>query len=169
MKATNNKLLKAILILTMLTRVAFGQEFSKHNLEYIASDYLDTITKRSVIVVLAATPKKMQNFPPILSMRLTYGINNQDIKTAVDIQKQEVRKVSLVVYGKTIQEKNPKLFDLIKDKIDLTISEDIMLLAFQLDDISPEAINNLEIKYGLWEKHNQNIRHEKIFKFNIRE
>ena len=59
--------------------------------------------------------------------------------------------------------------EVIKNKIDLTHESEIMLLVFKLDNISSESIKNLELKYGLWEKRNQNIRLEKSFNFKIGE
>ena len=59
--------------------------------------------------------------------------------------------------------------ELIKNKIDLTNESEIMLLVFKLDNISSDSIRNLELKYGLWEKRNQDIRIEKKFNFKIRE
>jgi len=148
---------------------SFCQDIDKFNLNYIASDYTDTIDKKSVIVILAVTPINKKDFPPVLSMKFTYKINSESIETVVDILNQKEHKLTLVIYGNEVNEKCPKVYELIKDKIDLNSKRRVMLLEFKLDNISEEPIEHLTIKYGLWEKRNIDKRKEKIFEFNIKD
>ena len=148
---------------------SFCQDIDKFNLNYIASDYIDTLNKKSVIVVLAATPIKEKDFPPVLSMKFTYKVNDETSVTVIDIMKQEQKKITLVVYGNEVKEKNQKIFELIKDRIDLNSGKRLMFLAFKIENISDVPIEYLTLWYGLWEKRNQNKRIEKMFEFNIRD
>ena len=155
--------------LTICSLLSFAQNTDKFNLTYVASDYIDTINKKSVIVVLGVTPINKKDFPPILSMKFSYKVNDETTETALDILNQEEKKVAVVVYGNEINEKAPKVYELIKDRFDLNPSRRIWLLGFYIQNISDDPIERLSIKYGLWEKRNQNKRDEKIFEFNIRE
>ena len=166
---TVTKQLLTLLTILLLANLVSGQEQSKFNFEYIASDYVDSTSQKSVIAVFAVTPIKRKDFPPVLSMKLTYRVNDQETETVVNVLKQTEKKISLVIYGSSVKEKNSKLYELIKNKIDLTNESEIMLLVFKLDNISSDSIRNLELKYGLWEKRNQDIRIEKKFNFKIRE
>jgi hypothetical protein len=140
----------------------------KFNLNYIASDYLDS-TEKNVVVVLAVTPIKEEDFPPVLSMKLTYNINDETSEKVIDIQNQKEKKIQIVIYGNQVAEKSPKIYQLIKDRVDLDSGERVMLLAFYLQNISDEPIKHLTLWYGMWEKRNQNKRNEKKFEFDIRE
>ena len=171
MKLAIIKFLFLIITVNLVVKNSFGQDKfpEKFNLYYLASDYTDDSNKKSVIVILAVTPIKSKDFPPVLSMKFTYKINNDGSWTTIDLQKQIDKKVSLLILGSSVKEKSPEIYELIKNKIDLISVPDIMLLAFKLDSVSEDDINNLAIKYGLWEKRNQNIRVEKTFNFNIQE
>ncbi len=159
--------LMTIISILFLNSKSFCQDIEKFNLNYIASDYIDTIDKKSVFVVLAAIPINEKDFPPVLSMKFTYKINDETSETILDIMNQKEKKVSVVVYGNEVNEKAPKVYELIKDRIDLNPKKKVMLLGFRLENISDDPIEHLTIKYGLWEKKNQNKRDEKTFEFNI--
>jgi len=163
------KLFLITAILTICSLLGFAQNADKFNLTYVASDYIDTIDKKSVIVVLGVTPINKKDFPPILSMKFTYKVNNEYNETVLDIERQKEGEkwLTLVIYGNEVNEKAPKVYELIKDRIDLNPSRRIWLLGFYLQNISDDPIEHLSIKYGLWEKRNTNKRTEKIFEFNI--
>ena len=158
-----------IIFVHILVIKSFCQDIEKFNLDYIASDYIDTISKKSVIVVLAATPIKEKDFPPILSMKLTYKVNDENHETVIDIMKQEKKRITLVIYGNEVKTKSQEIFELVKDKVNLDTDKRVILLAFKLEDISDTPIEYLTLWYGLWEKKNSNKRTEKMFKFNIKD
>jgi hypothetical protein len=146
----------------------FGQDIP-FNLEYIGSDYTDTLTKKSIVVVLAVTPKKEKDFRPILSMKFSYGVNTKEIQTTMDMQKQKENKVSIVIYGNNVKEKDAKIYTLIEGKMPLNDKTEVMFLAFYMKNISETPIDEMTIKYGLWEKRNQNKRTEKLFNFKVKQ
>ncbi len=88
-----------------------------------------------------------------------------DYKT-VDLQKQESTKIQLIIYGKTVVDKNPEVYALIKDKIDFDKYQNVQLIALVFRQISTTEISSMDFKYGLWEKRG-NQRVEKEFKVAI--
>jgi hypothetical protein len=162
------KYLLIVLTFFLFDNSIFGQDIP-FNLEYIASDYTDTLTKKSIVVILAVTPKKEKDFRPILSMKFSYGVNTKEIQTTLDIQNQKERKVSIAIYGNTLKEKDPKIYQLLEKKMPLTEKTEVMFLAFYMKNISETPIDEMTIKYGLWEKRNQNKRTEKLFNFKVKQ
>jgi hypothetical protein len=158
----------AFLTFFLIENTSFGQEIP-FNLEYIASDYTDTLTKKSVVVILAVTPKKEKDFRPVLSMKFSYGVNTKEIQTTLDIQNQKERKVSISIYGNTLKEKDPKIYQLVEKIMPLNDKTEVMFLAFFMKNISETPIDEMTIKYGLWEKRNQNKRTEKLFNFKVKQ
>jgi len=160
-------LLIFIILVFLFNNKSFCQDIDKFNLDYIASDYIDTVDKKSVIVVLAATPINKKDFPPVLSLKFTYKVNDEPTMVIPDIMNQKEKKLSLIICGNEVSERYPPVYRLVKDKIDLNTNRRVMLLAFRLENISENPIEHITITYGLWEKRNQNKRKEKVFEFNI--
>lgn len=109
----------------------------------------------------------MKDFPPILSMRIGYGINTDTIQKIVDLQKQEKNVVRLIVYGESIIEKNPILYSKIKDRVNFKDYERIQILAFNFYKPTEQEIREMTLQYGLWEKKNSDNRIELKFKGKV--
>ncbi len=140
-----------------------------YNLTLVKAIHADTIIKNDVVAIFAVTPIKLEDFPPVLSMGISYKINDEISETYVNIQKQDTMKVRLVIYGETIAEKNPELFTLIKDEIEISNYKDIQFLAFYFDNIAESEIVQMTIIYGLWEKQNMDKRIEQTFNITFSE
>lgn len=134
-----------------------------YNLELISSVITDS-EKRKARVVFALTPKNKVDFPPIISTLFEYRINGEGEFNSIDILKQTTPQVHLTTYGSDIIRKNKKIYKQIKDKFDIQqANKDLMLLVFELSNLSDQAITSLEIKYGLWEKQNMDIRKKAVY------
>lgn len=149
------------------TTYAQSPEKPNYNLQLVKVAHTDTIKQNSVVAVFAVTPIKMKDFPPVLSMRIVYQINEEPEMQTVNIQKQERKAVKLIIYGKTIIEKAPKLYQLIKADFDIDSYEAVQFLVFYFENISETSVNQMSLTYGLWEKRNTERRIEQTFKSQL--
>lgn len=158
--------LPTFLLLLLSTLSGFGQapEASKYNMELLSMIRSGEPQQYNDIQAsLLITPIDTADYPPVLSMRIGYRVNDQDSITYIDIQKQVPQQVRLTIYGETLPEKNPKLYARIGSKLDFENQKDLMILFFEFKDISREKIQKVSITYGLWEKNNLDRRVEETF------
>jgi hypothetical protein len=101
----------------------------------------------------------------IMSMRVTYEIG-QGAKV-IDVQKQKEDNIRITIYGKELAQKNPKLYDMVKDNLNLKTEEDVRLIVFDFYNITKEQVGNMTMIYGLWEDKNEDIRNETTFTFKV--
>ena len=139
----------------------------KFNLTFIKAFYNDTVNKKDLMVVFAVTPIKMKDFPPVLSMKLTYKIGDTGVEQIANLQKPQGQFIQTTIYGKDVNEKNPRIYNFIHEKFDLLKLEDIMIIEFNFKDITDKKISTMSIKYGLWEKRNNDERMEETFNFKV--
>jgi hypothetical protein len=125
---------------------------------------IDTVGGKDVVVFFHVSAADAKDFPPVLSMRVAYFFDDSYLMTAAIGQ---TKKVSLVIFGKNIEEKDKLAYNLVKDKVDLKDKSDFMLLAFVFRDLTKKPITEMTVRYGLWEKRNTNIRVEKEYKFHV--
>lgn len=100
-----------------------------------------------------------------MSMKVTYGIGKDSI--TIDVQKQKEDNIQFIIYGKDITEKNPKLFNIIKDDLKLSLTDDEYIIVFNFFNVTTTHIDSMSIKYGLWEGKKQDIRNEQTFSFKV--
>lgn len=151
-------------ILILLTRVIFAQQNSTYNIDFVKSVQYTSDSLNHILAILKVTPT-VKDFKMILSMRVTYEIGQGD--KVVNLQKQSEHNIIISIYGKDLQQKNIKLYNLIKDSVSQNMSEDTRLIVFDFYDITKTQIDNMTIKYGLWEGINEDIRNEKTFNFKV--
>jgi hypothetical protein len=120
--------------------------------------------QNDILVFLKVTPT-VKDFKLIMSMKITYEMG-QGTKI-IDIQKQKEDNVRSAVYGKDLKEKNPKMYDLVKDKVNLNTSEELYFIVFNFYSLTKAEIDSMTLKYGLWESDNPDVRNEKTFNFKV--
>ncbi|MEI7978109.1 MAG: hypothetical protein WCI53_04630 [Bacteroidota bacterium] len=148
----------------MLTRVTSAQQNSTYNIDFVKSVQYTSDSINHILAILKVTPT-VKDFKMILSMRVTYEIGQGE--KVVNLQIQSEHNIIISIYGKDLQQKNIKLYNLIKDSVNLNTSEDTHLIVFDFHDITKTQIDNMTIKYGLWEGINEDIRNEKTFNFKV--
>ncbi len=165
----NNKI-KIILLplfLILISSFAFGQKNiteQSYNLDILSAKYIETNGNNEVLLIFKYEPKKKKEFKPIFSMKITYSIgNSQDEKTEI----LEKSNHSIVFYGNDIDTKNPEIFNLIKDKINLEQKQKFGIVVFHLRNLTTEYFDKIKFTYGLWEPENEKIRIEKTYKIEI--
>ena len=149
----------------LLALSASGQTPSKYQLKLLSMIRSDsTHGYNDIQASILVTPIEMKDWAPILSMRIGVKVNDQDSISYLDIQGQgKPQKVRLTVYDESIAEKNPKLYARIRSKLELNEHEELMILWFELRNISEEAIRRFAITYGVWEKLDNERRMEETF------
>ncbi len=154
------------LLLLPLALSALGQKHdaSKYRLELLSMIRSDSARGLNDIQAsILVTPIKAKDWPPVLSMRIGYRINDRDSITYIDIQNHQPQKVRLTIYDRTVAEKNPKLHARIRSKLDQVKDEELLILWFEFRDLTDEAIRKIAITYGPWEKNDLEKRVEETF------
>jgi hypothetical protein len=143
---------------------ASAQSESTYELNFLRAKIIDTTDLKDILILFQVTTKKKKDFPPILSMKLTYSLDNNAEKT-VDILK--TNNIQISVFGNDVNEKDKFVYELIKNKIDIDDKNDFLILAFLLKSVTNESVDKMSFTYGLWEKNNQKVRVEKKYEFEI--
>jgi len=115
-----------------------------------------------VVVVLKVTPTSL-DFVPVLSFKLSYDIGDGERSMAVS----DNPDIRITVYGNDVETKSKVIHRFVKDRVDLENEKDILLLRFDFRDLTPDRVQHMWFKYGLWEGENDEIRHEKEFRFAV--
>jgi len=152
----------------LLALSAAGQtpQAPKYTLELLSMIRSDSTRGRNDIQAsILLTPLYMNEWPPLLSMRVGIRINEQDSTTYLPLgDGPGPDNVRLILYDKsTIAEKNAKLFARIGTQLDPIGEQANLILWFQFRDISAEAITKMAITYGPWEKNDNDRRIEETF------
>lgn len=159
-------------VLLLVACAAFGQEPTpgKYRLELLSMIRSDsTRGANDIQASILVTPLVDEDWPPVLSMRIGFKINEADSISYIDIQNHAPQKVRLTVYDRSVAEKNAKLYAHIRSKLDLVKDDDLMILWFECRDLHKEAIQRIEISYGLWEKNDLQQRVEERFSMEFTE
>ena len=142
----------------------FAQENSSHTMNFVRAVQFESEGRNHILVVFKVVPI-ISNFKLILSMRVAYSIGHGE--KVVDIQKQKEDNIRIVVYGKDIEKRNEKLYNLIKDRVHVENAENVRFITFDFYDVTEEKIDRMKITYGLWESGNSNIRNEQEYNFTV--
>ncbi len=165
MKQIKNIFSVLSLILSLTSpAVMSSQQTPTYKIDFVRSAQFTSGDQNHILVILAVTPT-VKNFKMILSMRVTYEIG-QGTKV-IDVLKQKEKNIRITIYGKDIPEKDQKIFNLIKDRINMNAAEDMSLIVFDFYNITKEKVDSMSIIYGLWEGKNEDIRNEKTFTFKV--
>lgn len=142
----------------------FARKKTSYNMEFVHSVQLKSENRNHILVVFKVIPT-IKKFKLILSMKVAYEIGQGE--QVIDIQKQNENNIRITIYGNTIAERNKKLYELIKDKIQLNTDKDIRFIVFDFFDITAEPVDKMSITYGLWESNNPDVRNESTYNFDV--
>ena len=158
-------------LLLALSALGQTQQRSKYQLDLLSMIRSDsTHGYNDIQASILVTPIETKDWPPVLSMRVGISVNDEDSISYLNIQGQEPLNVSLTVYDKsTIAEKNSKLYARVRSKLDPIEHKENMILWFEFRNISVEAIRQLAMTYGVWEKHDNEQRIEETFSMEFTE
>ena len=118
---TMSKLLITIFILFSGSLFAH-REISEqsYNLDFLAAKFIDTAKSNETILVFKYQPKFNKEYKLILSMRIRYSIGDSDSSNIRLLGNQEN---TIAIYGRDVDQENPQLYSMIKDKIVLDQKE----------------------------------------------
>ena len=152
-----------------IVRFKPGKCFSdkpSYSLRFLKAVLTGSSDKKDVMLLFYATPNNdKMDWSPVLSMKITYSLNKGPEKT-IDVLKKE-NNATITVYDGSLTEKKPELYEMIKEKLRYIRSDDFLILAFNLRDISSETIEQMTFTYGLWEKNDQDMRVERKYQFGV--
>jgi hypothetical protein len=158
------QLVRIVLVLLaalMVSSPSYAQMPAVHELKLLKMQIVDTVDGKDVVAFFSVTAAKQKDFPPVLSMGITYKVNDE-VPRRLDIMHAQ-GKVKLIIYGPTIAEKNPHA--LIKDQLAKLTNNEFQVLAFYFRDLTPQPLEEMTLTYGLWEKRNQERRIEQDFSY----
>lgn len=157
----------AILAIALFTIPGYttGQTKPTYELRFLNAKFIDTSEDKDVLVLFQVLPIEEKDFPPVLSMKLTYSVGENGVEKTVDIMKSQ-NKVRISVFGPDIDKKHPDIYTLAKEKLD-TSKLPYLVLAIYIDDVASQMFDKMTVTYGLWEKNDLNVRVEKKFPFSI--
>ena len=152
-----------LLLLTLLSCLpTFAQDSTTYKLDFVRAGWVVMKSHNMVVVVLKVTPTSPA-FKPVLSFKLSYDIGDGERSMAVS----DNPDIRITVYGNDVESKSKIIYKFVKDKVDLENEKDILLLRFDFRDLTPDRVQDMWFKYGLWEGENSEIRHEKEFRFAV--
>lgn len=137
-----------------------AQESSTYKLEFVRAAVVPAGEQSMLVAVLKVTPI-IPDFKLVLSMRLSYDIG--DGERSMDLQQSP--DIRFTVYGADVESKSKKVYEFVKEKVDLINEKDIFLLRIDFRGLPPDGVKDMWLKYGLWEGENNEIRHEQEFRF----
>ena len=148
---TMRQLKNTFRLLTLATFIAFptaswSQQPSTYNLDLVRSVQFTSDNQNHILTILQVTPK-IKDFKMVLSMKVTYEIGQG--KKVIDLQKQKENNIRVTIYGRDLAQKNQKLYDLVKDSLNLNTDEDIRLIVFDFSNLTKTAVDNMTMIYGL--------------------
>ena len=158
----------ALPFVLLLALSAAGQTppASAYKLELLSMIRSDSTRGRNDIQAsILVTPLEINEWPPLLSMRVGIRINEQDSTTYLPLDDGPgPAHVRLILYDKSaIAEKNAKLYARIGAQLDAIGEQENLILWFQFRDLSQEAIRWMALTYGPWEKNDNDKRIEETF------
>ena len=158
------RILFFITLFLMISASASAQTSPTYDLNFLRAKFTGKKHSKNVLAVFQVISKDDNNFPPVLSMKLTYSVGTGE-EQSFDIQKSNAR-IRITIWGKNIEEKDPAIHNFIKDKL-LQTDKQYLILAFYVDDVSKSDFDQMTMTYGLWEKNNMDLRIEKKFQFTV--
>jgi hypothetical protein len=156
-------------IFCLTSNTALAQEEPKYNIEFVKAKWFGTADSNTVAAVFYVSPKKNKDFRPVLSMKVTYSANDA-VETIVDVMKQKVPlPVQFVIYGQNVEEKNPAIYQMVKNKITGRMSNknEPFFIAIYFNNLWKQKPEKMSVTYGLWEKRDLNERIEKKYDFLV--
>lgn len=141
---------------------AQGQGKSSYKMDFVRAGWLHSADHDKVMAIFQVTPQTPE-FRMVLSMRVAYDIGKGEV--LVDMEKD--RQARITVYGNDLEKKNKKLYEFVKDKVELNGPTPVYLLRIDILNPSTEKVEHMKVKYGLWEGAKAEIRNEQQYDFAV--
>jgi hypothetical protein len=159
------KLLLLLVGLTILSKYCIGQQSSSYKMDFVRA-CIDSSNGKKVITAVFSVRPTVKKFKLILSMKVTYAIQNG--KDTINVLKQNDDNIQISIYGKDSTNITHKTFyDFIKGKVNLNTKDDLRFIVFRFNNVTQDYINKMSITYGLWESNNSNERNETKYEFGV--
>ena len=151
--------------LTILSKYCIGQNSSSYKMDFVRACIDSSNNKKTITAVFSIRPT-VKKFKLILSMKVTYAIQNG--KDTINVLKQNEDNIRIIIYGKDSTNVTHKTFyDFIKGKVNLNTKDDLRFIVFRFNNVTHEYVNKMSITYGLWESNNSDVRNESKYEFDV--
>src|SRR6185312_12692346 len=101
---SKNTFFLLLFVLCIITTKNTYAQKRTYELNLLRAVEIDNTEKKGALLIFYITTKKPADFPPILSMRMTYSVDGSK-ETTVDMQKDG--NIQIVIYGDDIDKKGP--------------------------------------------------------------
>ena len=157
------------LLITIATMCLFHGTFAQfqgsYDVKLLRAKFTDPAhSKKDVVAIFLVTVRDTANFPPGLNLppKVTYFANGKDNLIFFD---QE--NLSLRIFDDRVMIKDVRVYDMIKDKVDLSSDKKIMILVFTLKNFTDEDFTKMKFNFKLTEKHDKSLKIEHPFEFDV--
>jgi hypothetical protein len=154
--------LMALVVLSL--QGVYGQYQNTFTVSLLKAKFIDTTASKDVILVFQVLIADTANYPPQINFPPKCTIEVNGMRQDIPIATQDL---SLTLDDDRIVLKNVRVYDLIKDKVNLQDRNKMMFMTFTLNNLSYEQFKKMWFTFSLSEKRNKSIRWEKTFEFTI--
>jgi len=118
-----------------------------------------------ILCVFKATPIGILDWPPTLSGKITFSIDNRKDST-MSITVPE-NNITVVLDDKNIRARDRQIYEYIKYKAGDISGDDLLLISFFFHHRGKKKPHRMSITYGLCDKYNQSACDEKKYDFVV--
>jgi hypothetical protein len=164
METKNNARVLFLAGLILVQILACGQNGNNIDIRFLNAHFTDTTSGKDVMAVFLVSTKDTASFPPRVHLppKCTVFENGRE---KVILMTPDNLAVSMD--GDHIPEKNPLVYALIKDQIDLKALTKAMIITYTIKDINYN-FRKMSLTPAFFEKQNKEIRIDKRFEFDVK-
>ncbi len=160
------KLLKRVLIAFCVfnLQTVYAQYQNTFTVSLLKAKFIDTTASKDVMLIFQVLITDTANYPPRINYPPKCSILINEVQQTVPMTPESV---SLALDDDRIIIKNVRVYDLIKDKVNLQDKNKMIFMTFTLNNLSYEHFNKMWFTFSLSEKRNKSLRWEKTFELNL--
>jgi hypothetical protein len=142
----------------------YAQYQNTFTVSLLKAKFIDTTASKDVMLIFQVLIADTANYPPRISYPPKASIVVNGVQQNLPMGPEDV---SLTLDDDRIIIKNVRVYDMIKDKINLQDKNKMMIMTFRLNNVSYDNFNKMWFTFSLSEKRNKSLRLEKTFELNL--
>jgi hypothetical protein len=157
------RLISAIVGFGFIQATTFGQEGKNINIRFLKAKFTDTTQYKDVIAVFLVSTADTASFPPVVNVppKCTVFENGREKVVLLN-----PHNLAVSLDGEQVPQKNPDVYSLIKEVVDLNSMKGAMIITYTLKDLNYE-FKRMSLTPAFREKKNNEIRVDKRCEFDV--